>query len=58
MPEIHVTVSENGYLQINGKRAYPLSFKYAGNGLYKHILECLPAENNNLHLFVLRSTAI
>ena len=30
MPDIHITISENGYIQINGKRAYPLSLKYAG----------------------------
>ena len=28
-------------IQINGKRAYPLSLKYAGNRLYGHLLECL-----------------
>ena len=41
MPDIRITVSENGYIQINGKRAYPLSLKYAGNRLYGHLLECL-----------------
>ena len=34
MPDIRITVSENGYIQINGKRAYPLSLKYAGKRLY------------------------
>ena len=41
MPDIRITISENGYIQINGKRAYPLSLKYAGNRLYGHLLECL-----------------
>ena len=30
-----------GYIQINGKRAYPLSLKYAGKRLYVHLLGCL-----------------
>ena len=41
MPDIRITVSENGYIQINGKRAYPLSLKYAGKRLYVHLLGCL-----------------
>lgn len=41
IPDIRITISENGYIQINGKRAYPLSLKYAGNRLYGHLLECL-----------------
>ena len=41
IPDIRITISENGYIQINGKRAYPLSLKYAGNRLYRHLLECL-----------------
>ena len=41
MPDIRITVSENGYIQINGKRAYPLSLKYAGKRLYVHLLGVL-----------------
>lgn len=41
MPYIRITISENGCIQINGKRAYPLSLKYAGNRLYEHLLGCL-----------------
>ena len=46
MPDIRITISENGYIQINGKRAYPLSLKYAGNRLYGHLLECLQGETD------------
>ena len=41
MPDIRITISESGYIQINGKRAYPLSLKYAGKRLYVHLLGCL-----------------
>lgn len=46
IPDIRITISENGYIQINGKRAYPLSLKYAGNRLYGHLLECLQGETD------------
>ena len=46
IPNIRITISENGYIQINGKRAYPLSLKYAGNRLYGHLLECLQGETD------------
>ena len=46
MPDIRITVSENGYIQINGKRAYPLSLKYAGKRLYVHLLGCLQDGGN------------
>ena len=40
MPDIRITVSENGYIQINGKRAYPLFLNMQARGFTYIFLGC------------------